>query len=585
MRQPLVIRRGRYALVLPIGEGRLTRSYLAVADGANQPVVVKRLRPELAHQPPVRAAFTAAADIGKQLHHAQIAETYEVFPEADEQLLAMEYLEGQTLADLVQRMGRARMPLEEHLWVLSCALAGLAHCHALVGRDGKLCGGNHREASSSNIMITYEGDVKVVDFALQEAQIPGRGVRRPNTQGIGPYAPEQLCGLPIDARSDVFAMGVLLWEALARRPRAVGEDRAALIAARVAGSEPGVEVLPPELPRALVEICARATALDPAARFAGPAELLAAFEAVRSEFSRAVGPTELAALVARNFKLERDALRRRINEHLENVRAEIRLRTPQVVVPQTATHRLDHDATIPGLIPSWFDSADDDRDDADAPPPPRSAAHRVGIALSGLAALAVVFTGISFLRRGDPASDRSAARPASHDGVAWTPIESSKVALERPLPSPSPSPPSPPETPALTTPPTRPAPAREPPREPTKAPAREPRREPAKDLALEPTPEPRFATADRPAAVAQMPMRIIASPTRSASLSPPPSTPPPASPPSGRRAPVQLLDANGTWLSVARPATQPAAHRISDEPGRGLSPPARRQLDEQDPYR
>jgi serine/threonine protein kinase len=580
MRQPLVIRRGRYELVLPLGEGRLTRVYLAVADGATAPVVVKRLRPELAQQAQLCANFTAAAHLGMRLHHPQIAKTHEVFSEGDEQLVAMEYLEGHTLLDLVRRVGRARMPLEEHLYVLSLALAGLAHCHALIGPDGRPNGGNHREASASNIVITYDGAVKLVDFALQEVQGPVPGVRMRGGQGIGPFAPEQLCGLPLDARCDVFAMGVLLWEALARRPRAVGDDPAALIAARVAGSEPGPEALPPGLPRELVEICARATELDPAGRFATPAEMAVALDRVRAGFSRSVGAADLALLVSRNFKLDRDALRRRINQHLEDSRAAIRLRTPPVLLVATPPpKRPSRELTVPGVVPGWFEdsgahahapeSASDDHLPA-VPVPGR----RLGLALFGIAAAAVVATVISFVPKRDAPAERAdlaagSARPLQIEPAA-PPSAPPPVAVDRVVDRggdragghavpPAVRPPAGTEVMVVSA--TLPKPA-----------AATKQAEAATAATATTT-----TTTTTPATATARARAKRASAAPGSSLA--------TSADLVRTTPVPLLDMHGGLLSVPRPPAQGAPPSFAETPGRGPSAPARRQLDEQDPYR
>jgi serine/threonine-protein kinase len=563
MRQPLQIRRGRYDLILPLGEGRLTRVYLAEATSqrttptwmpaaglpaaapAEKPLcVVKRLRPELAQRPRVCAEFSAAAHMGTRLHHPQIAETYEVFTEGGEQLFAMEYLEGQSLAELLRRVGRERLPLEEHLHVLCQALAGLAHCHVLGGAPAgaRPAGGNHREASASNICITYEGEVKLVDFALPETLDVGRD---DNHRGIGPFSPEQLCGLPVDARSDVFAMGILLWEALARRPRAVGDDRAALIAARVAGSELGFEALPPGLPRELIDVCARATELDPAGRYADPGEMLVALETVRAAFPRTAGTAELATLIQRTFQLDRESMCRRINQHLEDQRSGVRLKTPPVLTPEPAQGANDRDPTVPGRIPPRAltpraPAARTSAGDSEETPllPARSAGRR--LLLLGLAAAVVLVVGVAIVGRSQRTQVAPGETPVARHAPTWEPLARPAVAVDR---APGALSVTARAMPVATAPlPTLTPPAPEP------APVAAPTRPRAK----------------RPPVEAPSASLAVVEPVR--------------------RTPVPLLDQKGGVVTVPR-AALPSRSSSSGEPTRGALPSSRRQIDEQDPYK
>src|SRR5690349_90223 len=119
---------GRYELLTQLGEGGMARVYLAVSRGPvgfNKLVVVKQIRPELASDPEFLGMFSDEARIALSLSHPNIVQTYEIFEEEGQHLMAMEYLDGQSLADLLRRLGREHMPLEEHLWILTRVLSGL----------------------------------------------------------------------------------------------------------------------------------------------------------------------------------------------------------------------------------------------------------------------------------------------------------------------------------------------------------------------------------------------------------------------------------------------------------------------------
>jgi serine/threonine-protein kinase len=134
---------GRYELLTQLGEGGMARVYLAVSRGPvgfNKLVVVKQMRPELASDAEFLGMFSEEARIALRLHHPNIVQTYEIFEEEGHHLMAMEYLDGQSLADLLRRVGRENMPLEEHLWILTQVLAALHHAHEMCIMPSPSCG-------------------------------------------------------------------------------------------------------------------------------------------------------------------------------------------------------------------------------------------------------------------------------------------------------------------------------------------------------------------------------------------------------------------------------------------------------------
>src|SRR5579859_466457 len=151
---------GRYELVTMLGEGGMARVFLAINRGPigfNKLVVVKQVRPELAWDREFLAMFFDEARIAARLNHPNVVQTYEVIEDTGQYLLAMEHLEGQTLSDVLRRIGRANMPLDEHLFVLTQVLTGLQYAHELCDYDGSPLGVVHRDVSPSNVFITYNG--------------------------------------------------------------------------------------------------------------------------------------------------------------------------------------------------------------------------------------------------------------------------------------------------------------------------------------------------------------------------------------------------------------------------------------------
>jgi serine/threonine protein kinase len=314
------IRIGRYELVAPLGQGGMGRVHLAVSHGPlgfDKLVVVKQLRPELAWDQEFLAMFFDEARIAARLNHPNVVQTYEVVEEAGQYLLAMEYLEGHPLSQVLQRVGRLQMPLELHLWILAQVLAGLHYAHELRDYDGSPLGVVHRDVSPSNVFITYNGDVKLVDFGIAKVAGASSATEQGKVKGkLGYSAPEQLLCKPVDGRADVFAVGVMLWEALAQQRRKLAESPAAIFQARLAGLEPRISEARPEVQAALADICDRAMALETTGRYQTALEMQQALERYLERGPRRVGQREVAALLTQHFADDRRALRQRIESQL-----------------------------------------------------------------------------------------------------------------------------------------------------------------------------------------------------------------------------------------------------------------------------
>jgi serine/threonine protein kinase len=268
---------GRYEILTLLGEGGMARVYLALSRGPvgfNKLVVVKQVRPELAWDQDFVTMFFDEARIASRLNHPNIVSTYEVVEEAGQYLLAMEFLEGQTLGEILSRLGRAQMPLDQHLWIICQVLAGLHYGHELADYDGSPLGIVHRDVSPSNVFVTYNGEVKLLDFGIAKSAGAATATQKGTVKGkIGYGAPEQFLARPVDARADVYAVGVMLWEALSGKRRKQAETPAAAYEARVSGAEPKIREVKPDVPVRLADICDRATATEPAARFATALQL------------------------------------------------------------------------------------------------------------------------------------------------------------------------------------------------------------------------------------------------------------------------------------------------------------------------
>ena len=323
---------GRYRLLAELGRGGMANVYLAVARGPigfNKLCVLKALRGSLADEPDAVAMFVDEARLAARLNHANVVQTYEVVEDAGRHLMVMEYLEGQALADIFARGERragevpagdsspdeseekeGHLPLAMHLQILSSVLAGLHYAHELADFDGRPLGIVHRDVSPHNVMVGFDGHVKVLDFGIAKVLAGStRATRTGVIKGKVRYmAPEQMAGEAVDRRADIFGVGVLLWEALAGVHIWKGMTDNTVIAAVTRGEIPPPRPRPagPELPERLAAICTKAMNFDRAQRYATAAEMEAELD---DELRRLGGPVkagEIGAFVSELFAARRE---------------------------------------------------------------------------------------------------------------------------------------------------------------------------------------------------------------------------------------------------------------------------------------
>ena len=317
-------RLGRHQLVLPLGQGGMGTIHLALAGGLGEfrkLLVVKELRRDLVTDQRFIDMFFNEVKLAARLSHPNIVQTIEAGQQGERYYLAMEFLDGQPLSALLGSAGHGTpVPVELRLRILSEALAGLHYAHELKEFDGSALSVVHRDVSPQNIFVTYDGQVKVVDFGIAAVNDT---MTSPGTfKGKLSYAaPEQLRGDMIDARTDVFAMGVVMWETLTLRRFARNAIDASAIRARLLGQEPRIGQLDSDIDPHLAAICDRALEVEPDDRFASADEFREAIEDYLSSSSVRADGASIRSMMTEKFAVQREDLHRRINEHLQGVSA------------------------------------------------------------------------------------------------------------------------------------------------------------------------------------------------------------------------------------------------------------------------
>jgi serine/threonine-protein kinase len=215
---------GRYTLLGRLAQGGMGEILLARLDGAagfEKYVVIKRLRSHLVDDQRSIRAFLDEARIVARISHPNVCQVYELGYENGRHFLAMEYLEGLSLSGMVKRASRDRTPLDLRAvcGLIEQACEGLHHVHTLRKVDGTPAGVVHRDISPQNLFVTCDGVVKVLDFGI--AKTGDSSVRTPTGRVKGKSAymsPEQIRGVTLDSRSDIYSLGVVLYEAVTGRP-------------------------------------------------------------------------------------------------------------------------------------------------------------------------------------------------------------------------------------------------------------------------------------------------------------------------------------------------------------------------------
>ena len=268
----------RYRLVSRIATGGMSEVFLALmsgALGATKPVVIKRLWPELAKDPTHVQMFMNEARLSLRMAHPNVVHAFESGADDDRHILALEHLDGQSLKHLIEaaaQNGGLGLPLA--MKIVCDVLMALEYVHGLQDFSGRPLHIVHRDVSPQNVFITYEGNVKLVDFGIAQfgdTPVPATSLGKGR---VAYMAPEQSAGGRVDARADLFSVGVMMWELATGLRLWEGMNDAQIAGHLRAGS-----ALPPMprnlgFPPGLASICAKALAPDPSQRYANASQML-----------------------------------------------------------------------------------------------------------------------------------------------------------------------------------------------------------------------------------------------------------------------------------------------------------------------
>ena len=314
---------GAYRLIAVLGRGGMAVVHLAVMRGPagfNKLVVLKELHPQYAEDPDVVAMFLDEARLAARLSHPNVVQTNEVGEDRERRFMAMEYLEGQPLNRVLNRLSCAGgLPLAMQLRVIADLLGGLHYAHELGDYDGSPLCIVHRDINPQNVFVTYDGIVKIVDFGIAKARGSVVKTRFGVVKGKLSYmAPEQARCEPVDRRADIFSVGVMLWQAATGTRPWKGVTDGALLENLVRGEFPSVRAAAPEIPEQLERIIVKALAPNREDRHATAAELQADLEQYLAATGARIHARDVGKLISGHFAVDRAAIHAAVEAQLRN---------------------------------------------------------------------------------------------------------------------------------------------------------------------------------------------------------------------------------------------------------------------------
>lgn len=302
---------GHYEVLAVLGKGGSGEVSLAVSrsDDFRKLVVLKTLHQEFEEDPDSIESFMDEARLAAHLHHPNIVQTFEVGVAHHSHFIAMDYLEGIPLNRLLSRLTRRDRSVDEGVaaFIAREVLAGLHYAHELESYDGTPLRIVHRDVSPSNVFVSWDGVVRLIDFGIAKAALRRAGTDSGVIKGKFAYiAPEQAVGASIDRRADVFSLGVVLWEMLSGKRLRPHNNDVLTLQDMVEGETPRIREANPDIDAGLARIVDRALQSNVDDRYANASDMAAALDEWLAGQSSQIVKEDVAALLGDTFEGERE---------------------------------------------------------------------------------------------------------------------------------------------------------------------------------------------------------------------------------------------------------------------------------------
>ncbi len=303
-------RLGRYYLMDLLAYGGMAEIYRAKTfdnEGREYVVVIKRVLSNLATNEELINMLVHEARIATMIHHPCVVRVYEFCQVQDDYFIVMELVDGKDLKTILERarQNERPIPIADAVYVAICTLAGLHTAHILKDGDGRALQLIHRDMSPSNILISYNGEVKICDFGIAKTNVSSIQTRIGVVRGKVKYmSPEQAMGWKLDLRTDIYSVGSVLYEMLTNSPPFVAPNEVEMLKKIKDGRFIPLRQANPSAPPMLQSIVHKALSKDRMSRYQSAAEFSQALKQFLNTFAPTYTPAALAAWMEESFRSE-----------------------------------------------------------------------------------------------------------------------------------------------------------------------------------------------------------------------------------------------------------------------------------------
>ena len=331
---------GKYVLLEKLATGGMAEVYLAKsesAEGISKFIAIKRILPQYFDQREFIDMFKDEAKIAINLNHSNIVSIYEFGVEANQFFLVMDYVEGRNIRQVLNKMKKAKrtFAIEQIAYIIKEVAAGLDHAHrCLDGATGRPLNITHRDISPQNIMLSFEGEVKVVDFGIAKAESKLESTRAGTLKGKFSYmSPEQASGQPLDLRTDIFSLGIVFWELLANERLFAASNEINTLRKVKECKIPSLRAMNPNIPAELEQIVGKSLAKDRSLRYQTAATMYRDLNRFLNRHYPDFSAHDFSSFIKSLYSDEIIEHRKKMMEHAQVRMSDLREATPPSVAP------------------------------------------------------------------------------------------------------------------------------------------------------------------------------------------------------------------------------------------------------------
>lgn len=333
MTQDKFERFGNYILLEKLASGGMAEIYLSkklAAEGVQKFVAVKRILSQHSQSEDFIRMFKDEAKIAVNLSHSNVVSIYDFGVENQQLYLVMDYVEGKNLRQILNKMKQMnkRFSISHVAYIAKMIAAGLDHAHRLIdATTGQPLNIIHRDMSPQNVMVSFEGEIKIIDFGIAKSTTQEESTRVGTLKGkFGYMSPEQVDGQEVDARTDIFALGIMIWEMLSEQRLFLTNNEMTTLRKIRDCKIPSLREIDPNIPLELEKIINKALARSKAQRYQSAAELQRDLQSFLNRYNPDFSPHDFSEFIKENYAEEiLDARKRQVAYS----KIEIPLQAPQ----------------------------------------------------------------------------------------------------------------------------------------------------------------------------------------------------------------------------------------------------------------